>query len=248
VCVFARIIIEGGAYFGLTNEDITAFRRHMRQELQHQQLYPYSFPQNVGINIFFSSSSSSESSTLKCNHCQFVAKSAKGLKIHATKMHASTSDALINVVKQSKPFQCHKCDSILSSQPSLQKHIQTFHSISQTKEIMCHLCSVLCSTEAALKKHINTFHLSAQQEIKCELCSVLCSTEAALKKHIKTLHSTWIVYIIAVLMLILSVTHFFFQEESLVGLFTCTLKNRKNDKTFHARNFTSIALHIDLLF
>jgi hypothetical protein len=105
----------------------------MGQELHQQHLDSYSFPEN-GVNIFFSSGAS----TFKCNQCQFVGKS--GLKIHATKIHATTtSDSLINLMKVSKPYACDKCDSTLSSQESLHKHIKTFHTISPPKEFMYHV-------------------------------------------------------------------------------------------------------------
>jgi hypothetical protein len=76
VCVFARIIIEGGAYFGLTNTHIRAFRCHMRKELHQKHPDSYSFPQNGG-KIFLSSGASA----FKCTQCQCLVQSARGLKI-----------------------------------------------------------------------------------------------------------------------------------------------------------------------
>ena len=106
-----------------------------------------------------------------CDECEFVAKSAAGLKRHRS-------------VHNIKSIYCYLCEKTFKKRSKLRQHIKKQHKVAST----CQICGRVLASRSSLMVH-QRIH-SGLKPFTCTLCNYAARQAAALNFHMQNCHFT----------------------------------------------------------
>lgn len=133
---------------------------------------------------------------VKCEHCDYLTKSAKNLRVHIKRIHSSapvyTCEKCshrfkskrgmmehMNVHTGATPFQCENCGKGFATNSSWYKHKRNKCQKPVRQKFLCPHCGVAVSN---LQNHIDSVHLNVRN-FPCTHCSKSFTTQYHLVRH-----------------------------------------------------------------
>ncbi|XP_043286477.1 zinc finger protein 845-like [Venturia canescens] len=110
----------------------------------------------------------------KCQHCDKVMATKKGLRRHVS-MHKPKAE----------PATCEVCKKVCASQARLSLHLKTHNKPKEKvqREYLCHICSKVYPSNSSLTYHMRT-HTGVKPHV-CKICNSGFTTTTSLANHIR---------------------------------------------------------------
>ena len=129
---------------------------------------------NQSISVLESSIRITEKETLKCESCNFVTESERGLKVHRKRKHEDLSENIF-------PQICDFCEIKCFDKTDLEEHLKK-HTYN-TLKFKCEDCDFLSTDELSLEVHSERKHTG---NFACALCGFKSKSEDHLNTHLHT--------------------------------------------------------------
>ena len=139
-----------------------------------EQSFPYQFL--VGNHICY-----------RCNKCNFIGSSSKGLATHVQAIHSNATVQIETNVR----FQCELCDYTYKYNIQMKKHMLTTHKDTQThvEDFPCNDCNLSFGNSKYLEEHNKFHHKTA---VACSYCGIPLD-EKDYQEHMIEFHETSVV-------------------------------------------------------